>query len=103
MRQITPRSDADHLSKFELEKSLKASDLKPLDMLLAVLRNDSLPLPVRLDAAKNAAPYCHKKMPMAIEGGDKPVIGLPMDALRSLSAKELKALEELLSKAGVAP
>ena len=33
--------------------------LLPLDLMLSVVRNESLSLEVRLTAARYAAPYCH--------------------------------------------
>jgi len=49
--------------------------LMPLDYMLAVLRDPKTqPSKSRAWAAKEAAPYLHKKMPVAIEmvGGDTP-------------------------------
>ena len=45
------------------EAVAKANDgLSPLDFLLTVLRDETNEKPVRIDAAKAAAPYVHAKM-----------------------------------------
>ncbi len=40
----------------------EASGLMPLDYMLSVMRNEAEEQAVRLDAAKNAAPYVHAKL-----------------------------------------
>lgn len=42
----------------------KAADggLMPLDYMLGLLRNEAMPMGVRFDAAKAAAPYVHAKL-----------------------------------------
>lgn len=44
----------------------KAGGLMPLDYMLEVMRDETVPRSERLDAAKSAAPYVHSKMPTAI-------------------------------------
>ena len=44
------------------EMQVAAEGLTPLAYLLQVLRNEANDLPVRLDAAKSAAPYVHPKL-----------------------------------------
>lgn len=80
---------------------LNKPGILPLEFLLAVVRNDDLPLSSRVDAAKSASPYVHKKMPTVIEGGDKPLFDLSPEDLRALSKDELAALKHLLYKMGV--
>lgn len=41
---------------------VEASGLMPLDYMLAVLRDESVPSQECMEAAKNAAPYVHSKM-----------------------------------------
>ena len=51
--------------------AIEASGLTPLDFMLQVLRDDNNELPIRMDAAKNAAPYVHpKRSPIDGEGND---------------------------------
>lgn len=38
-----------------------AEGITPLDFLLSVLRNEELPVEIRLDAAKAAAPFIHPR------------------------------------------
>jgi hypothetical protein len=48
----------------------KLSGGTPLDVMLAVMRNPALPLQLRFDAAKKAAPFCHPKLaPIQPPGG----------------------------------
>lgn len=44
------------------EARVAASGLTPLDYMLTVLRDQKNEAPVRLDAAKAAAPYVHAKL-----------------------------------------
>lgn len=41
---------------------IAATGLTPLDYMLTVMRNEAEELPVRLDAAKSAAPYVHPRL-----------------------------------------
>jgi hypothetical protein len=45
-----------------LEKVVAKKGISPLDYMLEVLCNTKLPLTVRLDAAKSAAPYLHSRL-----------------------------------------
>jgi hypothetical protein len=51
-------------TKLNDEARRKAADggLMPLDYLLSIMRNETLPQPERVDAAKAAAPYVHAKL-----------------------------------------
>jgi hypothetical protein len=44
------------------EKALKSGELKPLDFILEVMRNERLPLAIRFKAAIIGLPYCHAKL-----------------------------------------
>lgn len=48
--------------KKELRLAIASSGASPLDFMLAVLREDSFPVALRLAAAKDAAPYIHPKL-----------------------------------------
>jgi hypothetical protein len=37
------------------------ADLTPLDMMLAIMRHPDMPPALRIQMAKDAAPYCHPK------------------------------------------
>jgi hypothetical protein len=47
-------------SKAQINGASDSNDLMPLDFLLAGMRDQYLPLPMK--AAKAAAPYCHSKL-----------------------------------------
>ncbi len=78
--------------------------LTPLQYMMSIVRahDSTISLDARLEAAKAVAPYLHRKMPMAIEGGDpsKPISILDVAALKNLSTKEIDQLLALLAKAG---
>lgn len=40
---------------------------EPLGFLLQVMNDDKMPVANRIDAAKAAAPYCHRRKPQALE------------------------------------
>ena len=44
--------------------AIGVNDEAPLEFLVAVMRNKALDLPIRLDAAKAAAPYLHPRLNM---------------------------------------
>ncbi len=46
----------------ELQHRVEASGLTPLDYMLAVMRNPRLPVAMRFDAARSAAPYIHPRL-----------------------------------------
>lgn len=53
------------------EAEIAASGLTPLEFMLFVLRDELQPFDARMDAAKNAAPYCHpKRAPVNSDGED---------------------------------
>ena len=80
-----------------------AKNLTPLGFMEAVLRTPSeYPFAARSWAAKEAAPYLHRKMPIAIEGTDKPIKVLDVAALAKLSTEELERLQSTMVSLGVA-
>jgi len=46
----------------ELIKAIEESGLTPLDYMLSVLRDEEKPESVRLQAARDSAPYIHSKL-----------------------------------------
>lgn len=49
-----------------LEKMQDNGEQTPLDYLLEVMRNKDLVASIRLEAAKSAAPYVHRKQPLDV-------------------------------------
>lgn len=78
----------------------------PAKLLKAVALDPRFRMGLRIDAAKNAAPYFDRKMPTAIDGGVNPDgTSIPLfDAskLQGLDSKELKTMLALMEKAGLA-
>ena len=80
-------------------RAIAESGLTPLEFLISVVRDVTRHVEYRIEAARAAAPYCHRKMPIAIEGGDpnKPII-FEASALSSLDAAEKVMLLGLVEK-----
>ena len=67
--------------------SLKGGEQAPLEFLIAVMRNENLDLPIRVDAAKAACPYLHPKLNMV-----EARVGVHQATSREISATELDAI-----------
>lgn len=81
----------------------KKGGITPLQFLLSVLRNPNASLKWKLKCAQVAAPYMHRKMPIAIEGGNTPLTFLDAAAMSKLTTKELDVLYAVLGKIGALP
>lgn len=91
------------LTNEQRKKLAEATDgITPLYLLISIARDEDELMSTRIEAAKVAAPYLHKKMPIAIEGGDpnRP-LNLDIRGLQNLGTSELSQLKQLLVKAGV--
>ena len=57
-----------------IRKSIKRTadvvGMAPLDFMLLVMRSEDNDVDTRLEAAKAAAPYVHRKLPQAVEIGN---------------------------------
>ena len=67
--------------------SLNDGGQAPLEFLIAVMRNEKLDLPIRVDAAKAACPYLHPKLNMV-----EARVGVHQATSREISATELDAI-----------
>ena len=81
--------------------------ITPLEFLLAEMQDPENPKHVRIDCAKNAAPYVHRRMPQAIDGGEGKPINLlstsaSLEHLATLDDSELTNLLQLVGKITVA-
>lgn len=89
-------------AKYPKESPAVLAKLMPLDFMLQVLRDPDRHSPsFRMVAAEKAAPYVHRKMPIAIEGTDRPIKVLDVAALSKLSTEELERLQATLAGLGV--
>jgi hypothetical protein len=90
-----------------LQLIVEHGDVTPLKFLMSVMVDEKEYKDVRVDAAKAAAPYFHRKMPIAIEGGDGPPVktssSMVIRKLDALTADERKAALALFEKLGVIP
>lgn len=74
----------------------------PAEVLLVTALDRALPMPLRIAAAKDAAPYYNRRMPIGVDGGlGKDGEPLPLFDPSRLSTEELTALHTILAKAGV--
>lgn len=99
--EIAQQQQSGLMSNARIRTTIKGSDLNPLDLFLAVLRDASLPVGVRIEAAKNAAPYVHRRMPQEVETTNKMEVAFTSDELKGLSRQELLNLKGLLEKTGM--
>jgi len=102
-------------SKFSLAqaKTVAAEGITPLQFLLTIMRADTASLRKinvgykpctddRISAAKAAAPYCHRKMPIGIDNGKGGPVGIyTAEQLAKLSDEELDKLSLILGKLAV--
>lgn len=96
------RSKITMLTEKQRIELAQRTGITPLEFLMSVLRDPAAPFDYKVECAKIASPYLHRKMPIAIEGGDptKPLITLDAAQLRNISTTELKALKDILAKIG---
>jgi len=90
------------LTEHERRDLAARTGITPLEFLMSVLRDPNAKFIYKVECAKVAAPYMHRRMPIAIEGGDptKPIL-LDNLAMSALNRTELAALQAILVKAGV--
>jgi hypothetical protein len=72
----------------ELEKIQERGQKTPLEFMLAVMWNKKATVGIRLEAAKSAAPYVHKKMPLDIQHDGRIEIIPPFVPSRGELAKD---------------
>jgi hypothetical protein len=94
-----PRATMKGLNQVAMEQARKTA-LTPLEFMLQILGNPKNSFAKRAWAAQTAAPYIHKRMPIAIEGGDptRPIMIAAADQLKTLSAEEFALLTLLSAK-----
>src|SRR3954453_7296096 len=73
------------VAKIKREAILAAQGITPLDYMLAIVRNEAEERTVRLDAAKEAAPYVHARLQTTTLAGD-PERPLKLDGMSELEA-----------------
>lgn len=90
----------DLLTAEDRAKIANAAGCTPLQFLLSVMLDQKHPMDTRIDAAKTAAPYLHRKMPIAVElPGSKPQVDVAK--LLALPRAEREQLLTTLTKLGV--
>ncbi len=88
------------ISEAECPELAKRMGITPLEFLMSIVRDPKAKFYQKLDAVKTAAPYMHRKMPIALEGGDsnRPI---SVTGLSGLTKPEMLILRTLLEKAGL--
>lgn len=106
--RLDPEAPTGHRAQFRSVTEMQRLELArrmgitPLEFLMSLMRDDAEDMETRVEAARAAAPYMHRKMPIAIETSEQRGITLDAGALRALSKQELNTLRTLLEKAGLA-
>ena len=78
-----------------------AMKLTPLAYMQSILDDSKSTEHQKMWASQNMAPYIHRKMPIAIEGGDKPLKVVNADMLGAMSNAELEGLVGALRALGL--
>lgn len=79
----------------ELAKEYK---VMPLDFMLSELNSPKTGRAFKLDCARAAAPYVHRKMPIGIDNGSGGPIGMySAEQLMKLSDEELAKLQQIMA------
>jgi len=86
-------------------KRLRNAVVTPLDYMMVTLNDPQATKADKQWAAEKAAPYVHRRMPLAIEGGDpaRPVLVAAARQLRELSPEEFALLQQLSPKLEALP
>jgi len=83
----------------ERKRLAKEAGMTPLEFLMSIMCDSDERIYIRMDAAKQALPYFHRKMPIAIDNGAGGPVGVyTKEQLARLSGPELQALEALMVK-----
>ncbi len=83
----------------ERKRLAQEAGMSPLEFLLSIMCDSGEKLYVRMDAAKIAVPYFHRKMPIAIDNGAGGPVGVyTKEQLARLGPQELALLEQLMVK-----
>ena len=91
----------DQLTVDDRRELAELNGITPLQFLMSVMLDPLRYMDTRIDAAKAALPYFHRKMPVAIElpGGDAPAVDL--GRVLALSRDDRLALLTLLNRVGI--
>jgi hypothetical protein len=75
---------------------VKHGNLTPLVFLQSVVMDEKESVEMRRRAASDVAPYLHRKKPVAIEGGERPLMILSPEQLANMDDKQISALNAML-------
>lgn len=89
------------LTEAQRMEMAKRHGITPLDFLMSILRDPNATLDDKIDAAKAAAPYMHRKQPIGIDNGQGGPIGFyTIGDLSALTDEELVTMKSALQKLG---
>jgi hypothetical protein len=82
---------------------IKSNCKLPLMFLIETMNNDTVPLDIRVDCAKAASPYIHRKMPIVVDmpaeqNTSTLIINAQMDRLADLTDDELASFLALTQR-----
>ena len=96
------KAKIDRFTMDERQRLAKECGTTPLEFMLSLMVDPRESKSVRLDAAKYAAPYMHKKMPVGLEIM-KPVSFLDPIMLAGMDSNKLDKLVSTLATLGILP
>jgi hypothetical protein len=95
------RAKVDEIQE-QLTTQALTEGLMPLEFFLLVMRDEKKGLNLRFEAAKAAAPYVHKRQPIAVEHVEQEYKVFDITQLEGLTDAELEAMETIMAKAALA-
>jgi len=90
-----------HVGTPVIEAKTKAGKSAPRKFLESVLNDPKMPMAFKTDAAKALIPYTDQKMPLAIEGTNKPLTVITAADLAKFSTTELQGIAASLAALGL--
>ena len=99
-----PRGSKNRLTLMTLEERARLADeagCTPLQFLISVYLDPSNDMDLRLRAARDAAPYLHRRLPQVVEVGGQFGKQLDVQAITALSPEDRKVFLALIEKMGI--
>lgn len=101
MNEIAKVKNPKHRAFMLAQEIASHYDITPLDYMLGLVNNEDVPRDVRLDAAKAAAPFVHKRQALQVDMDmtSKSVsVGITSEDIKNLSDDEVDTMLAVFSK-----